>query len=136
MKKTVQVIIISLVLIIVVLFGLGQVTKNNDSTWAYIADMLNPVVTKQTVYAKIPTKESGSYKDSTDGKIDYTYKIETYDNKGHRRKISLTSFGNKLENKEDNYLKIVIKGQYVKGFETISVNDVPAKALEYLKRLK
>ncbi|AXX64511.1 YxeA family protein [Bombilactobacillus bombi] len=133
MKKIVKSVLLIIVIIFLLLYVLSRMTINNTSTWAYLIDMLNPMVTTETVYANAPTKTIEEYRDNANNKTDYSYKVNSYNQSGQKRQIQVTSYGSKLKLDSHRYLKIRAKGQYVGDFRIVTDNQVPKKVINYLR---
>lgn len=133
MKKVMKWVLIVILAGGTSLFIGSFITKNNTSLWAYTIDMVNPFVGYSEVYVKAPQEPSSSWEDAANGKTDYGYEVQSVDEKGNRRKIAITSFGGKFELSPDKYLIVSIKGQNIKGYAEISVEQIPEKALEGLE---
>lgn len=116
--------------IIAVLFITPIFTKNNLSTQAMVIDLVNPAVKKEEVYLLTTDRYHHTQKNNVDQTKDYVYHDTSYTPAGKERTLSYTSFGKKLT--PYKYLKLTTKGQCVRKWEEVSLEEVPKDALNKL----
>ncbi|MCM3716774.1 YxeA family protein [Fictibacillus phosphorivorans] len=105
MKKLLGVLLV----LVVLLVGFFTVVPKEDR------DHINPFVLKEDVYVQI--NEEAVPKDGR-----YEYALNGYNEKGEEKEVTFDS-GKVL--KEDAYLKITVKGDFVEGWEEVQGEDIP-----------
>ena len=97
-------------------------------------DRVNPLVTQLVAYAQPPAPDAwfDSYEDASGGGENYVYEVCAYDENGAEHKANLTSFGGELDGGKDAYLKLSVKGSYIRRWEYVAADAVPAAAARAL----
>lgn len=126
MKKVIKGFLLVLLIMVGLLYGTQFVTKNSTNDTAYLLDMSNPFVKMETVYGQVTAKPVSSWTDNATRKKDYGYNIKTINAAGKTRTVQITSYGKKIEPAQA-YVRVNIKGQYVRGFGIIARDDIPEK---------
>lgn len=93
-------------------------------------DRMNPLAIQVTAYARVPAPDDyvDSYADAAGGGENYVYEVRAYDEGGLERKASLISFGGVLDGGAGSYLKLSVKGSYVRHWEYVAADDIPDAA--------
>lgn len=97
-------------------------------------DRANPLAVQATVYARTPDPDAyfDSYADATGSGENYVYEIRAHDENGVEHAANLISFGGKLDDETDSYLKLTVKGSYVRRWKPVGPDAVPAAAARAL----
>ncbi|MDQ0216394.1 uncharacterized protein (TIGR01655 family) [Oikeobacillus pervagus] len=115
MMKIFKIAIVTVAIAVVILFSLTFFVKNE------LADMLNPLVPQKDVFVKI---------DGSGEKVDvdtFEYTLKGINEDGKETEVTFTA-SKQLRN--EAYLKIDTKRSYVKSWEEIQFNEIPATVRE------
>ncbi|WP_313801333.1 YxeA family protein [Cytobacillus sp.] len=116
--KALKIIIGMLVVAAIIAFSMTFFVKNE------LADMLNPFIPHKDVFVKID--QSGKKMNQST----YEYALEGINENGKNIKITFTA---SKQLREGAYLKLDTKRTYVKSWEEVQLNDIPAVVKKKLK---
>ncbi|WP_157843217.1 YxeA family protein [Bacillus sp. FJAT-42315] len=109
--KVFKVLMGSLIVAAIIMISLTFFVKNE------LADMLNPLVPQKDVFVKV--EGSGEEVDAST----FEYTLKGIDEDGEETKVTFTA---SKQLREGAYLKVNTKRTYVKAWEEIQYNDLPA----------
>lgn len=112
------------------IIGLRIYTYKNLSSSAAIIDQFNPLVKTEKVYTKTTQTFDHKYPDAVTKIDNFAYVQTCYTSDGQKRKLAYISFGKKL--KANKILELTVKGQKVRNWQEINVQDVPKRVLPLL----
>lgn len=135
MRKLIKILGSILIVCGLVFFGAKFITKNNTGAVAYSLDMANPFTTSEEVFGQVNSKYNKTWKDAANGNQNYGYDIKTSSANGSERTVQIVSFGKEL-NVNGQFIKVFIKGQYVKKYHEISKNEVPSDIIKKIEVMK
>ncbi|MGX9930114.1 MULTISPECIES: YxeA family protein [Virgibacillus] len=117
MKNMLRILFILLAIIVIALFAFTALVKNE------VADMLNPLIPKTSVYVKI----DGTAKEVEGPRYEYT--LSGYEKSGDVRTVTFSA-SKKL--REGAYIRLTTKRSYVKEWEEVPYDTIPEDAKEKL----
>ncbi|WP_167630355.1 YxeA family protein [Listeria valentina] len=123
MKKLLVWILSLVVVACIVLVEARLITINQAGGLAEIMDRYNPLVKKEVVFVRINEPVS------VNAFGDATYRQKAINKEGKTRVIE---FRATHVLKEDHFLKLKVKGSYVKDYKEVTLNHVPEKVIELL----
>ena len=135
MKKILKITVIVVVGLMASLLLASQLTKNKTGMLAYTIDLLNPFVTMEEVYGKVPAEPVSNWQDAANGGQDYGYHVKTYSKSGKNRTVRVATFGSKIS-QDVKFLKIKTKGQSVRSYDYIDEAALPQKVLKAMEENK
>lgn len=104
-------------------------TRNQTTTAAQVLDLVNPVVSQETVY--VSTADSAvQWHANNHGGLDYRYEVTSYTADGQPRKLELDASDEPLDS--GSILAVATKGQTVLSWHRIAPTQVPEKARQLL----
>lgn len=134
-KKGCAVILIAAIAIVAaVTAGIGNASGIEAWFIQGTIDRVNPLTVQATAYARMPDSDAyfDSYTDASGNGENYVYEIRVYDENGADHTVNLVSFGDKLDDEADGYLKLTVKGSYVRRWKPVGPDAVPAAATQAL----
>lgn len=103
----------------VIYFMTGSFVKDRDSNFAQSFNRFNLQAKRSPKFIQIDYTDSDKEADGS-----YTYYADSYDRHGNWHDIE---FNSDDDLKEGQFIKLDTKGNYIKGYQKITANDMPYK---------
>ncbi|MGM0214906.1 YxeA family protein [Enterococcus sp. AZ109] len=128
MKRIKRIIVAILLLLAVFLVIAPNLTKNQTSEWAAIADSVNPLIREEKIYVK--TAEINPVIQLATNTSSTAYIATSYNDRGQARKIC---YQPEYMPTAGRYLELVAKGQSIRSWKEVLPAHVPAEARKRLR---
>lgn len=124
MKKKLKKLLV--VVPVVIIIGMGALSLIGED----VRDRFNPFIQEKDVYVLI-NKEGET---DPDFEHRYMFMVDGVDESGEVKEIKVTATVKDFP--ENSYLKVHVKGKHVYEYEKVTEEDVPEKAIKWLKHNK